>query len=49
MAYLQLNLLNVNAVIGQGDTLEEPNIKDYPKDRIFRTPANLGFNLYKIN
>ena len=49
MAYLQLSLLNVNAVIGQGDTLEEPNIKDYPKDRIFRTPANLGFNLCKIN
>lgn len=42
MTYVMLSLLGINAVVVQGDTLEEPYKKGYPEDRIFRTPANRG-------
>ena len=44
MAYVQLSLLGINAVVVQGDTLQEPlkSTKDYPPERIFRTPRKKG-------
>lgn len=41
MTYIQLSLMGVDAIVAQGDTLSEPYIENYPKDRIFRTPKNL--------
>jgi len=42
MTYVMLSLLGINAVVAQGDTLTEPYYPGYPKDRVFRTPANKG-------
>lgn len=44
MTYIQLSLLGINAVVIQGDTLEEPvkNIRKYPPERVFRTPMQKG-------
>lgn len=42
MTYVQLSLLGINGIVTQGNTLEEPNIEEYPRHRIFRTPANMG-------
>lgn len=41
MTYIQLSLMGVDAIVAQGDTLSEPHIENYPKDKIFRTPKNL--------
>lgn len=41
MTYIQLSLMGINAIVVQGDTLSEPYIENYPKDRVFRTPKNL--------
>ena len=44
MTYVQLSLLGINAVVIQGDTLEEPlkSPKEYPPERIFCTPRKKG-------
>lgn len=42
MTYVMLSLMGINAVVAQGDTLIEPYHPGYPKDRVFRTPANKG-------
>ena len=44
MTYIQLSLLGIDAVVIQGDTLEEPvkNIRKYPPERVFRTPMQKG-------
>ena len=43
MTYLQLSLIGCNAIVVQGDTLREPyDIHKTPKDRIMRTPVNMG-------
>ena len=46
MTYVQLSLLNVDAIIMQCDTLEytlEEAYKNVSIDKIFRTPRNLGY------
>lgn len=40
MTYVQLSIIGVNAMVVQGDTLEEP-YTEIPEDRVFRTPKNL--------
>lgn len=42
MCYLQLSLLGVRAICVQGDTLGEPFIDKYPRDRVLYTPAKKG-------
>lgn len=42
MCYTQLSLLGIDAVVVQGNTLEEPNWRTRPKECIFRTPKNMG-------
>ena len=42
MSYIQLSLLGIDAIIVQGDTLTEPYVKGYPKERTMRTPMNMG-------
>ena len=43
MTYLQLSLIGCNAIVVQGDTLCEPyDLRRTPKDRIMRTPMNMG-------
>lgn len=44
MTYVQLSLLGISAVVIQGDTLQEPlrRMKEYPPERIFRTPRKKG-------
>lgn len=42
MSYVQLSLLGIDAIIAQGDTLSEPYNKNFPKERVFRTPKNMG-------
>ena len=42
MTYLQLSLIGCRAVVVQGDTLCEPYTKEYPKERVLRTPAMMG-------
>lgn len=47
MCYTQLSLLGVKAIVCQGDTLAEPNIREYPKERIFETiMSKLNFCKY---
>ena len=43
MTYLQLSLIGCNAIVVQGDTLCEPyDLRRTPRDRIMRTPMNMG-------
>lgn len=42
MCYLQLSLLGIPAVCVQGDTLAEPYIPGYPRERVMYTPAKMG-------
>lgn len=42
MAYVQLSLLGIDAILVQGDTLKEPYAEGYPKARTYRTPRNMG-------
>lgn len=42
MAYVQLSLLGIDAILVQGDTLKEPYTLHYPKERMYRTPRNMG-------
>lgn len=42
MCYLQLSLLGVRAICVQGDTLGEPFVEKYPKERTLYTPAKKG-------
>ncbi len=42
MAYIQLSLLGIDAVLVQGDTLREPYRAGYPLERTYRTPRNMG-------
>lgn len=47
MCYTQLSLLGVKAIVCQGDTLADPNIREYPKERIFETiMSKLNFCKY---
>ena len=42
MSYVQFSLLGIDAIVVQGDTLQEPYVKGYPENRILRTPRNRG-------
>lgn len=43
MTYVQLSLLGIDAVVVQGDTLQNPYVKgNYPEEHIFRTPRRMG-------
>ena len=46
MCYTQLSILGVDAVVVQGNTLEELDWKTRPKKCIFRTPKNMGLLLW---
>lgn len=42
MTYVQLSLLGIKAIVVQGDSLVEPYVKGYPRDRVFYTPVKMG-------
>lgn len=42
MTYLQLSLIGCRAIVVQGDTLCDPYRRQYPPDRMMRTPAMMG-------
>ena len=42
MAYVQLSLTGISAVVVQGDTLVDPYKIGYPDARVFRTPRKMG-------
>lgn len=44
MTYIQLSLLGINAIVVQGNTLQNPfeSLKTYPPEQIFRTPMQKG-------
>lgn len=42
MTYVQLSLLGIRATVVQGDSLAEPYRPGYPKERVWRTPAEMG-------
>lgn len=42
MCYIQLSLYGIDAVVVQGDTLQDPYYPGYPRERVFRTPRNVG-------
>lgn len=42
MCYVQLSYLGIDAICVQGDTLCDPYRKGYQRNRILRTPANMG-------
>lgn len=44
MTYVQLSLLGINAVVAQGDTIEDPYEPGgkYPAQRLFFTPKKMG-------
>lgn len=42
MTYVQLSLLGIKAIVVQGDTLTDPYVHEYPEERKFRTPAQMG-------
>lgn len=42
MAYVQLSLLGIDAILVQGDTLVDPYKRGYPPERTYRTPRNMG-------
>lgn len=43
MTYVQTSLLGINAIVIQGNTLQEPYIPgEYLNERTFRTPNNMG-------
>lgn len=41
MTYVQLSLLGIDAIVAQGNTLQEPYIDGYPQERVFYTPARM--------
>jgi len=47
MCYTQLSLLGVKAIVCQGDTLTDPDIRKYPRERVFETiMSKLSFCKY---
>ena len=42
MCHLQLSLLGIKAICVQGNTLTEPYIRGYSKERVLYTPAEMG-------
>ena len=42
MTYIQLSLYGIDAIVCQGDTLNEPYKSGYPRRRVLRTPRNAG-------
>lgn len=42
MTYLQLSLIGCRAIVVQGDTLQEPYVKNYDRGRTMKTPAYMG-------
>ncbi len=42
MTYVQMSLLGIKGIVVQGDSLEEPYTRSYPKERILYTPAQKG-------
>lgn len=42
MAYIQLSLIGVRAIVVQGGTLTEPYVTGYPDERVLGTPALMG-------
>jgi len=42
MTYVQLSFYGFDSIIVQGDTLAEPYSRQYPSERIMRTPRNMG-------
>lgn len=49
MCYLQLSLLGIRAVVVQGDTLTEPYIRGYPRQRVLYTPGERGMPTWKTD
>lgn len=45
MTYVQLSLMGIDAIVVQGNTLTEPYKRGYPRERVFRTPKNVGMLL----
>lgn len=45
MTYLQCSILGIKATVVQGNTLLEPYVEGYPKERVFYTPAKMGLLL----
>lgn len=42
MCYVQLSLYGIDAIVVQGDTLQDPYHEGFPKMRTLRTPRNMG-------
>ncbi len=42
MCYVQLSLLGIRGIVVQGNTITEPFNYNYPRERVFRTPAEAG-------
>ena len=42
MTYVQLSLLGISATVVQGNTLTEPYVNGYPKERVLYTPRKMG-------
>ncbi len=42
MSYVQLSLLGIDAIIAQGDTLAETFNPKFPRERLLRSPRNMG-------
>ena len=42
MTYIACSFYGIDAIVVQGDTLIEPYVKEYPEERILRTPRNRG-------
>lgn len=42
MCYVQLCLYGINGTVVQGDSLAETYVPGYPRERVFRTPGNMG-------
>ena len=42
MTYVQCNIIGIDAIVVQGDTLKEPYTSNYPKSRTLRTMNNMG-------
>lgn len=42
MTYLQCSILGIKATVAQGNTLMQPDVKGYPRERVLFTPAKMG-------
>ncbi|MBR3573668.1 MAG: hypothetical protein IKN97_00660, partial [Lachnospiraceae bacterium] len=42
MTYIACSFYGIDAIIVQGDTLQDPYVDGYDERRVFRTPMNVG-------